>query len=112
MDEYDLNGNGKLDPEEKAIMLEDRRRTRAGAAVAEHRLRHFLDRVDHRPHRLRGHAHRPDRDLADFHPHLFGRLLDDGKRRLVRRFAIGTVADDRLEAGGLDGGQVLDGNLT
>ena len=26
MDEYDLNGNGKLDPEEKAIMLEDRRR--------------------------------------------------------------------------------------
>ena len=26
MEEYDLNGNGKLDPEEKAIMLEDRRR--------------------------------------------------------------------------------------
>ena len=26
MDEYDLNGNGKLDPEERAIMLEDRRR--------------------------------------------------------------------------------------
>jgi hypothetical protein len=26
MEEYDLNGNGKLDPEERAIMLEDRRR--------------------------------------------------------------------------------------
>ena len=26
MEEYDLNGNGKLDPEEKAMMLEDRRR--------------------------------------------------------------------------------------
>ena len=26
MNEYDLNGNGKLDPEERAIMLEDRRR--------------------------------------------------------------------------------------
>lgn len=26
MEEYDLNGNGKLDPEEKAIMIEDRRR--------------------------------------------------------------------------------------
>ena len=26
MEQYDLNGNGKLDPEEKAIMIEDRRR--------------------------------------------------------------------------------------
>lgn len=26
MQQYDLNGNGKLDPEEKAIMIEDRRR--------------------------------------------------------------------------------------
>ena len=26
MNEYDFNGNGKLEPEEKAIMLEDRRR--------------------------------------------------------------------------------------
>ncbi len=26
MNEYDLNGNGKIDPEERAIMLEDRRR--------------------------------------------------------------------------------------
>jgi len=26
MEEYELNGNGKLDPEEKAIMIEDRRR--------------------------------------------------------------------------------------
>lgn len=26
IEEYDLNGNGKLDPEEKAIMIEDRRR--------------------------------------------------------------------------------------
>ena len=26
MTEYDFNGNGKLEPEEKAIMLEDRRR--------------------------------------------------------------------------------------
>lgn len=25
-EDYDLNGNGKLDPEERAIMLEDRRR--------------------------------------------------------------------------------------
>lgn len=27
MTEYDLNGNGKIDPEEREIMLEDRRRT-------------------------------------------------------------------------------------
>lgn len=27
MTEYDLNGNGVLDPEEREIMLEDRRRT-------------------------------------------------------------------------------------
>ena len=26
MQQYDLNGNGKLDPEERAIMIEDRRR--------------------------------------------------------------------------------------
>lgn len=26
MQKYDLNGNGKLDPEEKELMLEDRRR--------------------------------------------------------------------------------------
>ena len=26
MEEYDLNGNGKIDPEEREIMLEDRRR--------------------------------------------------------------------------------------
>ena len=26
IEEYDLNGNGKIDPEEKAIMIEDRRR--------------------------------------------------------------------------------------
>ena len=26
MSEYDLNGNGKIDPEEREIMLEDRRR--------------------------------------------------------------------------------------
>lgn len=26
VEEYDLNGNGKLDPEERAIMIEDRRR--------------------------------------------------------------------------------------
>lgn len=26
IEEYDLNGNGKLDPEERAIMIEDRRR--------------------------------------------------------------------------------------
>ena len=27
MQEYDLNGNGVIDPEERALMLEDRRRT-------------------------------------------------------------------------------------
>ena len=27
MTKYDLNGNGKIDPEEREIMLEDRRRT-------------------------------------------------------------------------------------
>ena len=26
MSEYDLNGNGKIDPDEREIMLEDRRR--------------------------------------------------------------------------------------
>ena len=26
MDDYDFNGNGKIDPDERAIMLEDRRR--------------------------------------------------------------------------------------
>ena len=26
MDDYDFNGNGKIDPDERAIMLDDRRR--------------------------------------------------------------------------------------
>src|SRR5690606_5506293 len=84
---------------------------RAGAAIAEHRSRQIVQRVDHAGHRVRIDAHAPDRHMLDFKAEFPGAGGDVGKAGLPRLLLIRPVADDRLETHLLDPVEILAGEL-
>ncbi|CVI61447.1 hypothetical protein AGR9A_Cc70282 [Agrobacterium salinitolerans str. Hayward 0363] len=90
----------------------NRRRARAGAAIAEHRALQFVQRIHHAGNGIGIDAIAADRHMHDGEAKLLGTLGNIGEKRLAFFFAVRAVADERLEAERLDLVEIGDADLS